>query len=76
METGYLPSPRFGLRAAVVDNLIYVIGGRNDGNALSSILNWDTVTESWDHAGDLSVARRNHGAVAVPASVVSFECYA
>ena len=74
METGKLPSPRFGLRAAMVDNLIYVIGGRNDGNALSSILNWDTVTESWDHAGDLSVARYVHGAVVVPSSVIAFEC--
>ena len=60
----------------MVDNLIYVIGGNNDGNALSSILNWDTVNESWEHAGDLSVARFAHGAVAVPSSVIAFECQA
>ena len=74
METGNLPSPRFGLRAAMVDNLIYVIGGNNYDNALSSILNWNSVNESWEHAGDLSVDRYEHEAVAVPSSVISFEC--
>ena len=76
METGELPTPRSGLKAAMVDNLIYVIGGKNrkTGNALSSILYWNTVNESWEHAGNLSVARYAHGAVAVPSSVIAFEC--
>ena len=72
METGNLPSARAGLRAAVVDNVIHVIGGFDGLTPLTSILAWDSSTESWQHVADLSVERLEHAAVAVPSSMI--EC--
>ena len=69
VETGDLPSGRFGLRAAVVENVLYVTGGY-----LTEILSWDPVQEKWTHAGDLKVARYGHAAVAIPSNAV--ECAA
>ena len=75
VETGKLPSPREGLKATLVDNTIFVTGGREgNGNFLTSILSWDPVTESWQHAGDLKVGRAYHAAVAIPSSIVESEC--
>ena len=73
MENGNLPSPRWGLRATTVDNIVYVTGGY-DGDDLSSILYWNSATESWDLAGYLSAARYQHGATAVPSALLSSEC--
>ena len=71
-ETGQLPSPRFGLRAAFVDNVIYVSGGlqSNWADRITSILYWDPSVESWQPAGDLAVARGYHAAVAIPSYIV------
>ena len=71
VEGGQLPSPRYGLQASVVGDVLYVTGGF-DGwdNTLTSILSWDPVTESWKPAGDLAVERGFHAAVAVPTSVI------
>ena len=71
--TGDLPSPRYELRAAVVENVLYVSGGE-DGNELTAILSWDPLQEKWTHAGDLKVARDGHAAVAIPSNAV--ECAA
>ena len=71
VEGGELPSPRSGLRAAMVGDVLHVTGGY-DGNYLTSILAWDPVAETWQAAGDLAVARAYHAAVAVPSSLV--EC--
>ena len=70
MEGGQLPSPRGGLRAASVDGVLYVTGGYDGDNRLTSILSWDPVAESWQQAGELDVARDYHAAVAVPKSVI------
>ena len=73
VEGGDLPEPRFGLRAAVIDNVIHVTGGCDfdfDDNQLTSILIWDSTKESWQHVGDLVVARNIHAAVAVPSSMI------
>ena len=71
MEGGQLPSPRFGLRATLVGDVLFVTGGFDDGaNFLTSVLSWDPVAESWQPAGDLAVKRERHAAVAVPASVI------
>ena len=71
VESGNLPSPIGYLRAAVVDNVIHVTGGTSgDYNQLTSILAWDSSTESWQHVGDLAVARIDHAAVAVPHSMI------
>ena len=77
VETGQLPSPRRALRAATVDNIIYVTGGYNyDENVIvkTTILSWDPSTESWQQAGDLAVGRFLHAAVAVPSSIIESEC--
>ena len=71
MEGGQLPSPREGLRAALVGDILFVTGGEDeDYNELTSILSWDPVAESWQTAGDLDVGRYSHAAVVVPTSLV------
>ena len=76
VEGGQLPSPRAGLRATLIDNVLFVSGScdgdNNDPttNYFTSILSWDPVAESWQPAGDLAVARCFHAAVAVPKSVI------
>ena len=69
VEGGELPSPRSGLRAAMVGDVLHVTGGY-DGNDLTSILAWDPDTESWQDAGELHVGRAFHAAVAVPDSII------
>ena len=69
MEGGELPSPRTGLQATSVGDILFVAGGvdgTDDFNYFTSILSWDPVAESWQAAGDLAVARGYHAAVAVP----------
>merc|ERR1712110_886313 len=52
VETGRLPTPRRGLRAAVIENHIYATGGydrdghngRDGGKDLTEILRWDPST--------------------------------
>ena len=70
MEGGELPNPRFGLRATLVGDILFVTGGLDD-DYLTSILSWDPVAESWQAAGDLAVARAFHVAVAVPDSLIT-----
>ena len=71
VEGGQLPSPRSGLRATLVGDVLFLTGGY-DGHYLTSILSWDPVDESWQQAGDLAVGRHYHAAVAIPTSLV--EC--
>ena len=75
-ETGRLPTARQGLGAVVIENQFYVTAGQNDGDSLTEILVWDPSTESWQHAGDLAVARFSHAAVAIPSSIIESECSA
>ena len=74
MEGGSLPSPREGLRAALVDDILYMTGGINGTNELGSILAWDPVGEFWQPVGNLAVARFYHAALAVPTSTVDLYC--
>ena len=71
-----LPSPREGLRAALVDNILYITGGIDGtfNGILGSILAWDPVGEFWQPVGNLAVARFYHAALAVPTSTVDFYC--
>ena len=71
VETGDLPSARQGLRAAVVENVLFVTGGVY---YLREILSWDPMQEKWTHVGDLKVARDFHAAVAIPSNAI--ECAA
>ena len=74
VESGQLPSPRQFLQATSVDNVLFITGGEEcvDGacNDITSILSWDSVAETWQGAGNLSVARHSHAAVAVPSSII------
>ena len=84
MEGGQLPSPRWGLRATTVDNVIFVTGGEvdvsyddeeydyddNDYGQFKKILSWDPLTESWQQAGELKEGRSGHAAVAIPSSII------
>ena len=63
--------PRYGLRATLVSETLFVSGGFDD-SYFTSILSWDPVAESWQQVDHLSEARQYHAAVAVPASLV--EC--
>ena len=74
VETGDLPSQRSGHSAAMIENVLYVSGGANEGGYLTEILSWDPLQEKWTHAGDLEVARRWHASVAIPSNAI--ECAA
>ena len=71
VEGGELPSPRYGLRATVVGDILYVSGGYDGNNRLTSVLSWNPAGETWQEVGDLAVARSSHAAVAVPTSVLA-----
>merc|ERR1712218_205482 len=77
-ETGQLDYARHGPRAAVVDNILYVTGGKNyddDGqaNIFNSILSWNPSTETWQQAGQLAEKKYLHAAVAIPSSILPSE---
>ena len=82
-KTGQLPTPRRGLKAAVIDNIIFITCGVDASHKiiLSSILYWDPVAESW-HQPDgvlccaLAVARFWHAAVAVLSAILQPHCSA
>ena len=81
VESGKLPSPRAGLKAATIGNALYVTGGldfQSDAayTVFSSILYWDQVLESWQKAGDLVEPRADHAVVAIPSSIIESECSA
>ena len=80
---GQLPTPRQGLQAAMVDNIVFVTGGlewpgMDDHTALTSILSWDPSTEStWESVGNLAVGRHLHAAVSIPSLLIMIsECSA
>ena len=73
-ESGRLPSPRYGLRATVVGEILYVSGGyfyNGNWNYFTSVLSWNPAGETWQEVGNLAVGRYDHAAVAVPTSVVA-----
>ena len=70
VKGGDLPSARYGLQAAMVGDVLHVIGGSDGKNDLTSILAWDPVSESWQDVGDLNVGRYLLAAVAIPNSVI------
>ena len=72
VEGGELPSPRYGLRATVVGDVLYVTGGSAGfGNYHTSVLSWNPAGETWQEVGNLAVGRESHAAVAVPVEFVS-----
>ena len=68
------------MRAALVDNIIYAIGGRegdySDGNydPTASIFSWNPSTDSWQSVGNLATARSRQAVIAIPYSFIQSEC--
>ena len=63
VEGGELPSPRLGLRATVVGDVLYVTGGKlGYNNLLTSVLSWNPAGETWQEVGNLAVGRFYHAA--------------
>ena len=61
-----LPNARAGFATVVVDNNIVVIGGNDGINAMSSILEWNPESNSWQELNDgLDGPRTNFGATLV-----------
>ena len=78
VEGGELPSPRSGLRAAMVGDVLHVTGGHlppdqpgRDGPDITSVLAWDPVAESWQVVGLLNVGRYDYAAVAIIDSIIN-----
>jgi len=65
-----LPSPRFGLRAASLDNKVFLFGGSQAGNRsasyLNSILSYEPDTDTWQEAGTMTLPRRYHAVTVFP----------
>ena len=71
VEGGELSSPRNGLRATVVGDILYVSGGYDGYHYLTSVLSWNPAGETWQEVGNLAVAREYHAAVVVHAEYIS-----
>ena len=71
VEGGELPTPRSGLRASVVNNILFVSGGVYDQVQLTSVLLWNPAGQAWEEAGQLDVGRHIHAAVSVPLSLIN-----
>ena len=41
LETGNLPSARYGLRAAIVNSILYVTGGYSGADQSTDVLGWN-----------------------------------
>jgi len=67
--TSQLPSARGGLRAASVENNIFVFGGNGEfvfgGNHLKDILRYNKRYNTWEEVGQMKDARKGDHAVAV-----------
>jgi N-acetylneuraminic acid mutarotase len=58
---------RYGCAAACIDGLLYVVGGSDaDDRAVASAECYDPATKQWRGLPDMSVARANFVAVALP----------
>jgi len=66
VEGGELPSQRQGPQATVVNNVLYLSGGFDGDKELTTVLSWDPAGQTWKEAGNLTVPRSWHAAVAVP----------
>ena len=70
VEGGELPTPLYGPRATVVDDVLYITGGSEEDKRLTSVLSWEPAGQTWQEVGNLTVARDQHAAVAVPTSFI------
>lgn len=76
-EVGLLPSPRDSLRGATLAGIFHVTGGFGPfikPEAMDEILAWDSVSETWAVAGQLSQARHRHAVTEVPLDALANFC--
>ena len=73
-QAGLLPSPRIGVRAARIGDVLYVTGGYDGQGDMDDILSWSPDTELWTVAGNLAAARRYHGVAEVSLAAVEDYC--
>jgi len=70
-ESTALPRPLFGLRAATLDNIIYITGGYDGGNYRDEIYKLDTKTMNWVEVARMKTPRRFHGLSVIKFSQVA-----
>jgi len=69
VNTGELPSPRWGLRGANIDNRVIMTGGGYyDGSYYDDILEFDPLTGEWKLVDKMIQARQYHAV-----STITFE---
>jgi len=73
-EAGPLPSARYGLAGANLEEVFHVSGGWNSSAKFTDILAWDPVAELWAHAGQLSNPRCLHSLTEVDLSLLEGLC--
>merc|ERR1712154_574205 len=62
-----LPSARSALRAASLDNKVFLFGGEDSSwSSLNSILFYDTTRDTWQPAGNMTVPRAYHAVAVFP----------
>jgi len=61
-----LPSTRVGLRAASLDNKVFLFGGTNIWSDLDSILSYEPDTDTWQKAGTMTLPRAYHAVAVFP----------
>lgn len=66
-----MPSARYSLRSAVLDDKIYVLGG-SDGNNLDVVEVYDTKSDSWSKAADIPMSTECIGAVGTSGKIYAF----
>jgi len=73
-----LPSGRYGLRGVSFANLFHVTGGYSPGvwqnPEMFEVLSWDSVAESWQSAGNLTVPRQDHAVTVAPMEMITDYC--
>jgi len=73
-EAGLLPSPRYGLAGANLEEVFHISGGRNSSAKFTDILAWDPVSEQWSLAGQLSTPRNLHSLTEVDLNILEELC--
>jgi len=74
-ESTALPRPLAGLRAATLDNIIYITGGYDDNfKSRDEIYQLDTKTKNWVEVARMKTPRYKHGLSVIKYSVVEGLC--
>ena len=60
-----MPTPRYDVTAGVVSGIIYVIGGTDSGNVLSTVEAYDPARNIWIGKAPMPTARGSHTSTVV-----------